>query len=185
MHRNLTWAELLEKLSQKAFDCAEEDELELLESEQPGRLKSRWLGFPCAVADAIAARETALGTRLPADYRAFLSISNGFRGLAELPYGLCSLLAVEEIGWIGDKDGDGGGGRLDTHDWDDAAPEDFMAREDRKRALLIGDSDGNECILLLPPREADDDWEAWTYHPEAGFLGGDTFRAFLESALEV
>ena len=116
-----------------------------------------------------------------------MSVSNGFRALAELPYGLCSLLAVEEIGWIGDKDGSGGGGRLDTHGWDDADPENYLAPDDRKRALLIGESDGNECILLVPPADAhaDADWEAWTYHPEVGFLRGDTFRDLMESALEV
>ena len=122
---------------------------------------------------------------LPADSVAFLSVINGLRGLAELPYGLCSLLPVEALGWIGDVDGNGAGGRLDTHDWTDADLGATLSADDRKRALLIGESDGNECIVLLRPREAGGEWEAWTYHPEVGFEPGETFRDFMESAPEV
>ncbi len=51
------------------------------------------------------------------------------------------------------------------------------------RTILIGESDGNECILLLPP-SGDGDWDLWTYHPELGFSTGFTFEELMRSALE-
>ncbi len=53
---------------------------------------------------------------------------------------------------------------------------------DLERTLLIGESDGNECILLLPPGP-DDDWELWTYDPEAGFGEAASFLALIERGL--
>ncbi|MGE3542811.1 MAG: hypothetical protein AB7L28_02730 [Kofleriaceae bacterium] len=46
-------------------------------------------------------------------------------------------------------------------------------------AAPVSFRDGNECVLLLPPRDAED-WELWTYHPECGFTTGYTFLAFME-----
>jgi cell wall assembly regulator SMI1 len=182
-----SWPAFLKKLSKKLFEEADESELELIEADEPERMKSRWLGFPGATAEAIAAREAALGTRLPDDYREFLLASNGFRGLAGLPHGICSLLPVEEIGWMREKDASTGrlAEYLEDHKGGVSKEEDFIVDpEDYERTLLIGESDGNECILLLPPKDAGE-WELWTYHPETGFVTGDTFQDFMESALEV
>ena len=66
-----------------------------------------------------------------------------------------------------------------------ALPDEFVvAPEDYARTLLIGESDGNECILLLPPRNPGDAWELWTYHPECGFTTGDTFDDLMQTAFE-
>jgi hypothetical protein len=91
------------------------------------------------------------------------------------------------IGWFKEKDAKTG--RLASYVERCATgkklPEGFdVAPEDFARTLLVGESDGNECILLLPPRTPSDSWEVWTYHPENGFFTGDTFAEFMESALE-
>ncbi len=172
--------------SEKLFEEADEFDLELIEEEEPERVNSRWLGFPGVALGIIAAREAVLGLRLPDDYRAFLHASNGFRGMAGLPYLLCSLLPVEEIGWMRDKDERIGrlSGFLEDSRKGLNQSEDFAVDpEDFARTLLIGESDGNECILLLPP-QASSSWELWTYHPEVGFETGGTFEDFMESALE-
>lgn len=182
------WSKFTQLLSKKLLDEADEDDLEVLAEEAPAQLKAKYLGYPGASADQIAAREQALGIRLPEDYRAFLLASNGFRGgIGGLPHGLCSLLPIEEIGWFKDKDAKIG--RLQSYVERAASgekmPDDFaVSPDDYARTLLVGESDGNECILLLPPREESDSWEVWTYHPEDGFFTGDTFTEFMESALE-
>ena len=181
------WPELLRELSNKLFDEADESQLEILGERDPDRLQSRWLGFPGASPATIAARERKLQITLPDDYRAFLLASNGFLPLAGLPHGLCSLLPVEEIDWFRITDRETG--RLENYLDERAAgatlPEEFMVDpDDYARTLLIGESDGNECILLLPPGPNNAAWELWTYHPEEGFLTGGTFTELMESALE-
>lgn len=180
------WREFLERLSKKLFEEADEVELELIAEDEPERIESRWLGFPAAAPEVIAAREAELGVRLPADYREFLLASNGFRGLAGLPHGICSLLPVEEIGWMRDKDE--GTGRLACYLEESARglrmSEEFVVDpDDFARTLLVGESDGNECILLLPPKPGGA-WQLWLYHPEEGFVTDGTFVELMESALE-
>lgn len=182
------WSTFLHELSEKLFVDADEYEIETLADEAPERIEAKWLGSPAATSDAIAARETALGVRLPEDYRAFLLASDGFQGLAGLPHGLCRLLPIAQVGWFKDKDARTG--RLSSYlaqrARGDALPPDFIVDpESFARTLLVGESDGNECILLLPPRAADEAWEVWTYDPESGFVTGDSFTEFMQSALEV
>ncbi len=181
------WPELLRALSNKLFEEADEIQLEILGEREPERIESRWLGFPGASPSAIAAREQKLEAKLPDDYRAFLLASNGFLPLAGLPHGLCSLLPVEEIDWFRIKDAEIG--RLENYLEERAGgaqlPEDFMVDpDDYARTLMIGESDGNECVLLVPPGPNTTEWELWTYHPEEGFLTGGTFTELMQSALE-
>lgn len=181
------WPRFLSALSAKLFDEANELELEILGEDEPERVASRWLGFPGASAEAIATCEASFGVRLPDDYRSFLLASDGFRGMAGLPLGLCSLLPVNEIGWMRDKDATTGrlACYLEERERGEPVTDDFDVDPARyARTLLIGESDGNECILLLPPAAAEA-WELWTYHPEDGFSVWETFDAFMSSALEV
>ena len=182
-----TWSTVVQRLSAKLFAEADEDDLAVLAAEAPGSLERRSLAFPGATEETIALKEATLGVRLPDDYRAFLLASNGFRTLRGLPFGLCSLLPVEHIGWFRDKDTRTGrlAGFLERHASGETMEDPFdVAPEDFERTLLIGESDGNECILLLPPRD-EAEWTLWTFHPETGFEVDDSFTDFMESALEV
>lgn len=191
------WPTLLRAISERLFEVTDEDareaawfaaaegdaEREAVEART--RTASRWLGFPGATEEEIAARERELGVRFPDDYRSFLRASNGFLSMAGFPYGMCSLSPVQQVGWFRDLDS---AGRLKAYRRDfadadpDALPDDWAVPfEEFERTLLIGESDGNECILLLPPGP-DNDWELWTYDPEAGF-GGESFRALMEHGL--
>lgn len=187
MEKRPTWSRVVQRLSAKLFAEADEDDLAVLAAEAPESLEKRSLGFPGATEEAIAMKEATLGVRLPDDYRAFLLASNGFRTLRGLPFGLCSLLPVEQIGWFKDKDKETGrlASYLERHASGEKMQDPFdVAPEDFERTLLIGDSDGNECILLLPPRD-ESEWKLWTCHPETGFEVDDSFTDFMESALEV
>ena len=180
------WPLLLRRLSEKLLGIADEFDLEGIQEDEPHRLVTRWLGSDGARDADISLREAVLQTKLPDDYRAFLLASNGFRGLAGLPHGLCNLLPVEEIGWMREKDKRTGrlANYLEARAKGEVFSEEHMVDpDDFARTLLIGESDGNECILLLPSRLSDG-WEVWTYHPETGFVTGDTFTELMESALE-
>ena len=68
-----SWRKLLAELSGLAI--ADPEIRPLLTGEQVAR---RWLGEPPAEEEEIATAERRLGTRLPASYRAFLRVSNGW-----------------------------------------------------------------------------------------------------------
>lgn len=189
------WPTLLREISERLFDSSDEDarqltwlraargdrEREAIESQT--RSASRWLGFPGATEAEITAREQELGVRFPREYRAFLRASNGFLTLSGFPFGMCTLSPVQKVGWFRDLDRVG---RLEAYQRElaEAEPDVLFAvlYEEFERMLLIGDSDGNECILFLPPGP-DNGWELWTYDPEAGFSGGLSFRKFMERGL--
>lgn len=122
--------------------------------------------------------------RLPDDYRAFLRASDGFLTLAGSALG-CSLEPVGKLGWFRDRDVRTG--RLDAYrpdfggaDPGDVSPERSVEADEPERTLLIGESDGNECVLLLPPG-IDNDWEIWTYDPEAGFGVAGSLRELMDA----
>jgi hypothetical protein len=181
------WNELLRAVSARAFAVADQREIEEFARRAPGRLETRWLGFPGAEEEAVVALERHLALRLPGDYRAFLRASDGFLGLAGFPFGLCSLSSSSDVGLFRDKDATTG--RLERYrhehgavDPAELAPEWCVDVADLARTLLVGESDGNECILLLPAGP-DNDWEVWTYDPEAGFGQAPSFLAFMEQGL--
>ncbi|WP_434423235.1 SMI1/KNR4 family protein [Nannocystis pusilla] len=196
---DLDWPALLSAISERLFDDTDEAEREATwlaaakgdpereETEAHTRTASRWLGFAGAGEEDIAARERELGVRFPEDYRAFLRASNGFLRMAGFPHGMCSLLPVQRVGWFRDLDR---AGRIEAYrdDFADADPDELPEEwnidiEALERTLLIGESDGNECILLLPPGP-DHDWELWTYDPEAGFGDAASFLAFMARGLD-
>lgn len=161
------WPAALRELNEALFEVIEEDELEFLAA----RPDPKWLGEPPATDDEIRAAEAALGVRFPAAYTSFLRASNGWYGMVGgFPLGITSLLGVGRVFWM----------RTDRHRETDrfrdhlaAHPElvDPPARPGEDlldRVLCIGESDGNECILLIVGA-SEDDWPIVLWHPEIGF----------------
>ena len=200
---SVEWPTLLRRISAHLLDITEGDEHareltwllaagdehDRAAEEAKIRTESRWLGFPGASEEAIVARERALGITLPEDYRAFLRASNGFLSMHGFPNGISTLSPVEEIGWLRDLDN----GRLEAYarafgdrDGDDIPDEWYVDQDEFARTLRIGESDGNECILLKPPGPGVqlpnwNQWEVWLYDPEAGFdILDDTPHTFLD-----
>ena len=144
-------------------------------------LKTKWFGFDPASVEAIEATENRLGILLPPSYRQFLLVSNGWRAYRDFPYFLTNLFGVEKIDWFSELDKVIG--RIDSYiryieetpldqidaDWN--VPIDQL-----KGTLMIGESDGNECLLLNPAVKTEDgEWEAWQYHNEMGFQRWGSF----------
>jgi hypothetical protein len=92
------WKEFLRDYNRELL--AYEEVLEQLSKEE---IRSGWLGFPGASDSDIVETETRLRTRLPASYRAFLRVSNGWR------FPSCSiykLLPTTEVAWFLDRNQD-------------------------------------------------------------------------------
>jgi len=160
------WLILLTQLSQVALtdDDRRDPNMRIfsLETRAQG-----YLGCAGATEEQIVAAENRLGVRLPASYRTFLSISNGWPMISSeaMPGRLWS---VDEIYWIRDHDphaikiwGEGN---------DDISPEEHLKGQDSlnyrkayvKNLLSISDH-GDACDLLLSPEIVDPlgEWECW------------------------
>ncbi|MFG2884790.1 SMI1/KNR4 family protein [Streptomyces sp. NPDC048297] len=146
--------------------------------------RSRWLGFPPASAERIAAMEERLGQRMPPSYREFLKVSDGWRHAG----GFVWLLAgTADARWH-----DNESGLADIFEEyldEDAGPE---ARRDVdlwRRGLQL-DVESDVVHVLMDPEDMDEDgewavytWAAWRAAPperHANFLEfmRDMYREF-------
>ena len=169
------WQEFLQRVSKHLIDTCDEDELEdfiFWHKEHQIMLENKWFGYAKATSDQIESAERHLGIQLPPDYKQFLLVTNGWESFRYYPLGLTDLLPIKEVDWFAQKDKRIGrleqwielqhNGRLETS---------MHVPEDHLRAtLMIGESDGNECLLLNPlVKTKNGEWEAWSYGPEDGF----------------
>jgi hypothetical protein len=161
-----------------------------IRKELPEALReSRWLGFAPATDAQITAAETRLKIALPPSYKAFLSVSDGWRRTS---FAIERVRGTREINWF----------RVENRDWIaafDSVPsfdpegeisdaEYFTyapraAAEFRKshlrETLQISDV-GDAAVYLLNPQviSSDGEWEAWFL---ANWLPGiHRYRSFLE-----
>jgi hypothetical protein len=149
---------------------------------------SGWLGYAGATEEQIVGLEAHLGVRLPPSYRAFLSVTNGWRNTT--PF-IDKLWSTDEIEWFAVR----------NQDWIDAYVEpaadlppitdaeylDYSEQQSSvhfrteylQSALEISDT-GDSAIYLLNPEivTPEGEWEAWffaTWSP-----GATRYRSFLE-----
>ncbi|WP_030864880.1 SMI1/KNR4 family protein [Streptomyces sp. NRRL S-37] len=136
--------------------------------------RARWLGFPPASEERIAALEKRLGRRMPPSYREFLKVSDGWRHAG----GFVSLLAgTADARWHDDESGLAAmfEGDLD----EDAGPEERLEVDIWRRGLQL-DVESDVTYVLLDPEDVDEDgewavytWASWRAAPperHASFL---------------
>ncbi|MEV6510619.1 SMI1/KNR4 family protein [Streptomyces sp. NPDC051642] len=139
----------------------------LLESEKGGEgneaaRRARWLGFPAASEERIAAMEERLGRQMPPSYREFLKVSDGWRHAG----GFVSLLAgTGDARWHNNASGLADG--FEEHLPEDAGPEADIWR----RGLQL-DVESDITHVLLDPEDVDEDgewavytWASWRAEP--------------------
>ncbi|MGC0379518.1 SMI1/KNR4 family protein [Streptomyces sp. SAI-229] len=136
--------------------------------------RARWLGFPPASEERIAALEERLGRRMPPSYREFLKVSDGWRHAG----GFVSLLAgTADARWHDDESGLAAMFEEDLDE--DAGPEERLEVDIWRRGLQL-DVESDVTYVLLDPEDVDEDgewavytWASWRAAPperHASFL---------------
>ncbi len=176
------WRSFLRRWSGEWADSLTDDETRGEDDEAARR--ARWLGFPPASEERIAAMEERLGRRMPPSYREFLEVSDGWRHAG----GFVWLLAgTEEARWH-----DNESGLADTFEEyldEDSGPEEWREADLWRRALQL-DVESDITHVLLDPEDVDEDgewavytWASWRAAPperHANFLEfmRDMYREF-------
>ncbi|MEV0479470.1 SMI1/KNR4 family protein [Streptomyces sp. NPDC050508] len=128
--------------------------------------QARWLGFPSASEERIAAMEERLGRRMPPSYREFLKVSDGWRHAG----GFVWLLAgTENAHWHNNESG-----LADMFEEDldeDAGLEERRAGDIWRRGLQL-DIESDITHVLLDPEDVDENgewavytWASWRAEP--------------------
>ncbi|MEW2493483.1 SMI1/KNR4 family protein [Streptomyces nodosus] len=153
------------------------------EDEEAAR-QARWLGFPPASEERIAAVEERLGRRMPPSYREFLKVSDGWRHAG----GFVWLLAgTEDARW---HDNESGLAEISEEYLDeDAGPEERREADIWRRGLQL-DVESDITYVLMDPEDVDEGgewavytWASWRAEPperHANFLEfmRDMYREF-------
>ncbi|MEU6911707.1 SMI1/KNR4 family protein [Streptomyces olindensis] len=136
--------------------------------------QARWLGFPAASEERIAAMEERLGRRMPPSYREFLKVSDGWRHAG----GFVWLLAgTEDARWH--DNASGLADLMEEYLDEDAGPEERREADLWRRGLQL-DVESDVTHVLMDPEDVDEDgewavytWASWRAEPperHANFL---------------
>ncbi|GGX00449.1 SMI1/KNR4 family protein [Streptomyces lomondensis] len=145
--------------------------------EDESALLARWLGFPPASEERIAAMEQRLGRRMPPSYREFLKVSDGWRHAG----GFVWLLAgTEDARWH--QDASGLAVTFEEYLDEDAGPEERRQVDLWRRGLQL-DVESDATYVLMDPEDVDEDgewavytWASWRAAPPERYAN---FRAFM------
>ncbi|MGW5849944.1 SMI1/KNR4 family protein [Streptomyces sp. NPDC055254] len=151
------WRPFLLRWSEEWSDSRPDDETQGERDEAARR--DRWLGFPPASEERIAAMEERLGRRMPPSYREFLEVSDGWQHAG----GFIWLLAgTTDARWHNNESGlaDVFEEYLD----DDAGPAERRDADIWRRGLQL-DVESDITHVLLDPEDVDEDgeWAVYTW----------------------
>ncbi|MFF0156620.1 SMI1/KNR4 family protein [Streptomyces sp. NPDC005263] len=166
------WRSFLLRWSEEWADSLPDGETQAEDDEAARR--ARWLGFPSASEERIAAMEERLGLRMPPSYREFLKVSDGWRHAG----GFVWLLAgTEDARWHNDESGLGV--MFEEYLDEDAGPEERREADIWRRGLQL-DVESDATYVLMDPEDVDEDgewavytWASWRAAPperHANFL---------------
>ncbi|MFJ6570677.1 SMI1/KNR4 family protein [Streptomyces sp. NPDC091292] len=167
------WRSFLLGWSGEWADSLSEDESRG-EDDEAAR-QARWLGFPPASEDRIAAMERRIGRRMPPSYREFLKVSDGWQHAG----GFVSLLAgTDDARWHNDESG-----LADVFEEDldeDSEPEERREADLWRRGLQL-DVESDATYVLMDPEDVDEVGE-WAVYTWAGWRAAppERYANFLE-----
>ncbi|MER6067984.1 SMI1/KNR4 family protein [Streptomyces sp. NPDC001817] len=124
--------------------------------------RARWLGFPPASEERIAAMEERLGRRMPPSYREFLEVSDGWRhagGFVWLLAGTGDAHWHDNASELADM--------FEEYLDEDSGPEERREAELWRRGLQL-DVESDATYVLLDPEDVDEDGE-WAVYTWAGW----------------
>ncbi|MBB5798511.1 SMI1/KNR4 family protein [Streptomyces caelestis] len=158
------WRSFLLRWSGEWADSLPEDETRGGDDETARR--ARWLGFPPASEERIAAMEERLGRRMPPSYREFLKVSDGWRHAGAFVW---LLAGTEGAHWHNNESelADLFEEYLD----EDAGPEERLEADIWRRGLQL-DVESDVTHVLMDPGDVDEDgewavytWASWRAEP--------------------
>ncbi|MGW6712594.1 SMI1/KNR4 family protein [Streptomyces globisporus] len=169
-----TWEPFLRDWSGEWSDSLSDDGTHAREDETARR--DRWLGFPAAAEDRIAALEERLGRRMPPSYREFLAVSDGWRHAG----GFITLLAgTGEARWH--NDASGLAAMFEEYLDEDPTPEELRDVAIWRRGLQL-DVESDAMSVVLDPEDVDENgewavytWASWRAEPPERFPDFATF----------
>jgi hypothetical protein len=177
VYEELSWEQLLEKLSVLAINNEPDDYTELQKS-------NKWIGTEPAVQSVIDEVEKRLGIALPGDYKDFLKVSNGF---SKFPPLNPRLVPIEKVDYLkniydvvyGETDMFGV-----IQNYPDKYGEGDIA-ELIGSAIAVSSIPDEQEIWLIPPSSTNADWECWFF---AAWMPGEkryrNFRYFIEEQIQ-
>lgn len=115
--------------------------------------ENNWLGFEPATEQQILDAEKRLNVELPADYKDFLLITNGFTAPTTIDP---SFMKIEDIDYLSNLD------PFAIEVWSQYEELRDVA-EALKRSILVGGKDEEQYFLLIPPLNKTDKWRYWTF----------------------
>ncbi|MBM7055328.1 SMI1/KNR4 family protein [Streptomyces durocortorensis] len=155
-----TWGPFLRDWSGEWSDSLSDDGTYAREDETARR--DRWLGFPAAPEERIAALEERLGRRMPPSYREFLAVSDGWRHAG----GFITLLAgTAEARWH--NDASGLAAMFEEYLDEDPTPEELRDVAVWRRGLQL-DVESDAMSVVLDPGDVDENGE-WAVYTWAGW----------------
>ncbi|MFE2293808.1 SMI1/KNR4 family protein [Streptomyces sp. NPDC059452] len=166
------WRPFLLKWSEEWADSLPDEEIRGEDDETARR--TRWLGFPPASEERIAAMEERLGRRMPPSYREFLKVSDGWRHAG----GFVWLLAgTRDAHWHDNESGLAD--MFEEYLDEDSEPEEWREAALWRRGLQL-DVESDITHVLMDPDDVDEDgewavytWSSWRAAPperHANFL---------------
>ncbi|GAA2312731.1 SMI1/KNR4 family protein [Streptomyces hawaiiensis] len=172
------WRSFLLRWSGEWADSLSEDESRGADDE--AARQARWLGFPPASEERIAAMEERLGRRMPPSYREFLAVTDGWRHAG----GFVWLLAgTESAHWHANASGLAYS--FDEYLDEDAGPEERREADIWRRGLQL-DVESDATYVLMDPEDVDEDgewavytWASWHAMPPERHA---SFAAFMRDA---
>ncbi|WP_405783439.1 SMI1/KNR4 family protein [Streptomyces sp. NBC_00859] len=152
--------------------------------EDEGARRARWLGFPSASEERIAAMEKRLGRRMPPSYREFLEVSDGWRHAGEF---IWLLAGTTDARWHNNESGLAD--MFEEYLDEDAGPAERQDADIWRRGLQL-EVESDATHVLMDPEDADEDgewavytWAGWRAEPPARYANfaefmRDMYREF-------
>lgn len=158
--------QLLQKLSQAAIDLADV-------SYRQSCIGTKWLGDEGVTPDQLAEVEQRLEVKLPDDYKAFLTLTNGFApALSTEP----SFSPIDAVTYLRDEDTD----VIQAYSVEGIQD----VGEALSRAIIVGGVGEEQYFLLIPPDEDNLEWRYWKF---AHWIPGEeeypSLQAYFEEIL--
>ncbi|MFI7321895.1 SMI1/KNR4 family protein [Streptomyces venezuelae] len=169
------WRPFLRRWSAEWSDSVLHED-ETWTAEEEAALRDRWLGFPPASEERIAAMEQRLGRRMPPSYREFLGVSDGWQHAG----GFVTLLAgVAEARWHDNESGLAD--MFEEYLDEDSGPDERREAGLWRRGLQL-DVESDGTYVVLDPEDVDEDgewavytWAGWRAAPPARFANFGEF----------